>query len=70
MEIQNRYGFIETWSSARWVREPNPYFGMIYNIQKGKYVSAGNGVELFPLDTIRLNNITGEWELTPETYDE
>lgn len=70
MEIQNKYGFVERWSSARWIREANPYFGMVYDPQKQKYVAVDKRVELYPLDTIRLNNITGKWELTPETYDE
>lgn len=61
MNFRDRFGYIESWTSARWVRERNPYFGLQLDLQTGKYVPVPVGTVLYPYGTVRRTPITGEW---------
>lgn len=70
MELKDKYGYIETWTGARWVKEQNPYFGLVFNVATQKYKKVSSSVELFPDSTIRLHPITNEWKPITEADDE
>lgn len=61
MLLKDKYGYIETWTGARWVREPNPTFAKAYDKVSGKYIDAASNIEIYPYGVIRLHPITNEW---------
>lgn len=70
MSVENKYGYIETWTSARWVRERNPQFGVMINPKTGERSPYPNSVQLYPYLTIRLDPITQQWHPITEADDD